>query len=188
MAPGIHPFPGTGTDTLVLRDGRRVSLHPITPAARNVIADAVARMSPETSRRRFFTVRRQLSAPELDVLTQMDGVDRYALGAMATRPDGVAEGVASARYVRLPAAPGTAEIALVVLDDWQKRGLGSALLMRLARYAERHGIVRFTGSVLPDSGPMVRLLLRFDAHIGRVGDHLEFDLRVATALSHAQAA
>ena len=87
MASDLLPFPAPGTDVLVLRDGRRVSLHAITPAARGVIADAVARMSPETSRRRFFTVRRQLSAPELDVLTEMDGVDRYAIGASATRPD-----------------------------------------------------------------------------------------------------
>jgi GNAT superfamily N-acetyltransferase len=185
MASDLLPFPAPGTDVLVLRDGRRVSLHAITPAARGVIADAVARMSPETSRRRFFTVRRQLSAPELDVLTEMDGVDRYAIGASATRPDGGPEGVASVRYVRVRGTPDAAEIALVVMDNWQSRGLGAALLARLARYAVRQGIVRFIGHVLPESGPMIRLLLRFGAHIGRVGDHLEFDLPLASALARA---
>jgi GNAT superfamily N-acetyltransferase len=188
MSPTIVPFPVVAPEILELRDGRSVALRPITADARQLIADAVARMSAETSRRRFFTVRRHLSDPELDVLTAMDGIDRYALGAAARQADRCTEGVASARYVRIAPGANTAEAALVVLDDWQRVGLGSALLRRLGAYAFGRGIVRFTGAVLPESTPMIRLLLRLGAVVARVGDHLEFDLRLAPLLGHARAA
>ena len=187
MSP-IVPFPMAAPEFLALRDGRRVAVRPITADARQLIADAVARMSVETSRRRFFTVRRSLSDAELDALTAMDGIDRFAFGAAVQHSDGRHEGVASARYVRTGPGGDTAETALVVLDDWQRAGLGSALMLRLAEYALGRGIARFTGEVLPESTPMIRLLQRFGASVARVGDHLEFELRLAPMLDHAHAA
>ena len=71
-----------------------------------------------------------------------------------------------ARYSVL-ADPGEAEIALVVEDAWQGRGLGTILLAALLEHAESRGIPRFLAYVLADNHRMVRLIGR----VGRVTEH-----------------
>jgi GNAT superfamily N-acetyltransferase len=153
MATGSDSDPTTAQnpDSFRLRDGRPLRFGPITPAARGVIARAVQRLSPETSRRRFFTVRHQLSDAELDALTILDGIDRYAVGATVRAADGSVEGVGVARYVRTITDPQAAEVAFLVVDAYQGQGVGKALLARLAEAAVERGIRRFEGIVLPDN-------------------------------------
>lgn len=145
---------------IVARDGRIAFVRPVTRLAKPLIRAAMAALSPTTSARRFFAVRRSLSESELDVLTNLDGHDRLALGAHAFRADGSIEGVGVARWARSGDDPATAEFALLVVDAWQRQKTGSALLRRLRVLATRHGIERLTGLVLPDNVPMLALLDR----------------------------
>src|SRR5687768_17387834 len=101
LAPAGDDFP----EPMTLADGRVVAFGPVTPASKALIQAAVGRMSPETSRRRFFTVRHQLSELELQRLTQLDGWDRFAIGAAASSDDGLVEGVGVARFARLADKP-----------------------------------------------------------------------------------
>ena len=158
-----------------LRDGRPLWIGPLTKAARPLIERAMARLSPETSRRRFFTVRFRLSEKELDALTDLDGVDRFALGATVALPDGTSDGVGVARYVRLADAPDAAEVAILVVDAYQGQGVGKTLLAQLAAAAVARGIAHFRGIVLPDNDPMLGLvrkhapgvaIFRSDGHLG----------------------
>jgi GNAT superfamily N-acetyltransferase len=55
-------------------------------------------------------------------------------------------------------APPTAEVAIAVLDEWQGRGVGRALLHRLAAVARRRGILRFTGMMLADNTAIISLM------------------------------
>ena len=112
--------PALPIPSFVLRDGRPLRFGPITPAARSVIERAIAKLSPETSRRRFFTVRYRLSDAELDALTDLDGVDRFAVGASVRDSDGAIEGVGVARYVRDDEDVEAAEVAVVVVDAYQR--------------------------------------------------------------------
>jgi GNAT superfamily N-acetyltransferase len=80
--------------------------------------------------------------------------DRNA-AIVAAGPDGGLVGVA--RYGTLPGAD-EAEIALVVEDGWQHRGLGTILLSALLEHAERRGITRFLAHVLADNQRMLRLI------------------------------
>jgi GNAT superfamily N-acetyltransferase len=166
-------------ETLVLDDGRTVVVRPITPDAKPLIAEAITRVSPESSRRRFLTVRRQLSERELDQLTRLDGWHRYALGAVERGPAGV-RGVAVARFARLADDPRAAEIAILVVDAWQGAGLGRHLLDRLANAARLRGIERFTGLVLADNAPMLGMLRRHapGLALARDGDQLSIDVPV----------
>ena len=70
-------------EPVVLRDGRTVTLSPITPAAKPLIVAAMANLSEQTSRRRFFTARYRLSDAELERMTALDGISAFALGAVA---------------------------------------------------------------------------------------------------------
>lgn len=164
-----------------LRDGRAVSISPVTPASRPLLERAMSALSPETSRRRFFTVRYRLSAGELDALTILDGVDRFAVGATVCDAQGELEGIGVARYVRSATAPDAAEVAVVVVDAYQGQGIGKTLLARLAAEARARGIVHCNGIVLPDNYPMLGLLARHAPGVAvrRTDDHLTVDMPLA---------
>jgi RimJ/RimL family protein N-acetyltransferase len=123
-----------------------------------VIAAAVARLSPESLRRRFHAPRRELSELELDRLTALDGWNRHALGVCAPDAAGALEGVAVARYARTAPDSATAEIAITVVDAMQGRGIGKALVTLLADAAIACGIRRLEATVLPDNAPVIALV------------------------------
>ena len=170
----------SAVESAMLADGRAVLLRPVTPASKPLIAAALLRLTPESSRRRFFTPRFRLSGPELDRLTDLDGVDRFAIGATALHPDGSLEGVGVARYAREGGEPRAAEAAVVVVDAYQGLGLGKLLLRRLAAAALRRGIDRLRGMVLRDNDPMLGLLARHAPGLvlARSGDHLQVEVRL----------
>jgi acetyltransferase len=147
------------SEHVALDDGRAVTILPVTPEAKPLIARAIERVSPESSRRRFFTVRRRFSDRELDDMTRLDGWHRYALGAVGTGPEGP-EGAAVARFARVAGDASTAEIALLVVDHWQGAGLGRRMLARISAAARKRGIDRLTGLVMRDNEAMLTLLRR----------------------------
>jgi len=166
----------------LLRDGRSVQFGPISPASRALIERAIAELSPTTSYRRFFTVRHRLSDAELDALTDLDGVDRYAIGA-SIREAGDTRGVGVARLVRDGERAHVADLALLVVDAFQGLGVGRALLTRLARAALARGVDTFRGMVLVDNAPMLRLLraLAPDLRLSRVDDYYEVEVPITAA-------
>src|SRR4051794_20929256 len=105
-------------------------------------------LSPESRRARFLTAKPRLTSAELRYLTELDGLDHYALIAvLAERPDLLA-GVA--RFVRSADDPLAAEVAVVVGDPLQGKGLGRTLGLRLADAARARGVRRFTATMLSD--------------------------------------
>lgn len=132
---------------VVLRDGSAVLIRPVRSADAPLLADGFARLSPASRQMRFLGVKKELSAAELRYLTDVDHHDHEALVAL-DRADG--QGVGIARYVRDADDPQAAEIAVTIVDDWQRRGLGTKLLARLSDRARQEGIRRFTA--LADAG------------------------------------
>jgi len=152
--------PHTG-ETLVLPNGYRATINWITADAKPLLEAAMLRLSPESSRQRFFTPRFRLSDCELAFFTSPDGIRHYALGVSGRASDGSAEGIATARFVRLKDEPSTAEIALTVIDSFQRMGIGKALLVRLANAAVVRGIERLRALILPDNAPVIALLSKY---------------------------
>ncbi|WP_405239230.1 GNAT family N-acetyltransferase [Lentisalinibacter orientalis] len=147
-------------ERLTLDDGTLIEFRAVQPWHKAMLAEGFTRLSPESRRRRFFTSKTGLSDEELRYLTEFDGTDHYALGAMlpAGAPDGEAQGIGVARFVRSTSDPETAEISIVVVDDWQHRGVGKRLLERIAGAAAERGIRRIRSVALADN-PDVRELL-----------------------------
>ena len=81
------------------------------------------------ARRRFLTGKDRLSPAELSYFTEVDHHDHEALGALSQR-DG--RGVGIARYIRSAEDPQAAEIAVTIVDEFHRRGLGTELLTRLS--------------------------------------------------------
>jgi RimJ/RimL family protein N-acetyltransferase len=154
MTPSPAPGPPGGVErTVALRDGTPVRLRPIRPQDEVALTALYNRLSPETAYQRFFAVMRRLPPDWAHILANVDYDRRMAI--VAVDAAGVLIGVA--RYAH-DAASDSAEIALVVQDAWQGRGLGTILLDELLRYAGEHGITRFRAYILADNHRMLRLV------------------------------
>lgn len=134
--------------TVTLRDGQTVILRPLTLADKLLIEESFDRLSEQSRYRRFFLRMQALPPTLLDALVDVDHHDREAIIALSM-VRGEALGVA--RYTRVEDDPEIAEIAVTVVDDWQNRGLGTALLRRLTNQARRQGIRRFSARVLAEN-------------------------------------
>ncbi|MBO0728804.1 MAG: GNAT family N-acetyltransferase [Acidimicrobiaceae bacterium] len=129
-------YPGEWELDALLADGAAVHIRPIRSSDGGALVEFHAGLSPETIRRRYFNAHPHLSQREVDRFTIVDYVDRFALVAVV---DDNLVGVA--RYERT--GPGRAEVAFVVADDQQGRGVGSLLLEHLAGAARQRGITCF---------------------------------------------
>ncbi len=132
-----------------------VEIRPIEPGDKAGLAAAVDQSSDDAIYRRFLNPQGRLTASELRYLTEVDHRDHEALVAVVP---GSGTSVGVARYVRDHERRDRAEIAVAVLESWQGRGVGKALLQRLADRARDEGITQFTGLMLSDNQPMRRLL------------------------------
>src|SRR4051794_2330251 len=133
--------------TLTLPSGR-LEVRPLEPGDRDSVAAAFAQLSAETRYQRFLGPKPSLSPSELDRMTQLDHLTRDALGAF---DPGTGRLIGVARYAVNADDRTTADVAIVVADDWQGRGLGTALMRALVRRAAASGVARLGGMVLADN-------------------------------------
>jgi GNAT superfamily N-acetyltransferase len=136
------------TEAVVLEDGTEASVRSITPEDAPALVQFHSQLSQLSVRMRFFGLHSTLSAEEVRRFTHVDGTDRVALVLEAAD-----ELVAVGRYERLD-DPCVAEVAFVVADAFQHRGIGSFLLTRLAARAREAGITIFSAEVLAENRPM----------------------------------
>ena len=129
----------------VLADGGTVHVRPITPDDAERLRAFHARLSPDTVYMRFFSMVRTLSAREVERFTNVDHDERAAVVALLRD-----EIVGVVRYDKLPGTT-DAEVAVVVEDAHQGRGLGSMLLEHLESAAEERHVERFVANVLPSN-------------------------------------
>jgi len=132
----------------LLRDGTPVHLRPIRPQDGESLVAFHERLSPETIYRRFFSPRPVLPPRDVDRFTNVDYADRMALVAVIA---GEIAGVA--RYDAT--GPEEAEVAFVIEDRHQGRGLGSLLLEHLAGAARERGFRRFVAETLAENRAML---------------------------------
>ena len=142
------------TRTVRLRDGTRVRLRPVQPDDKHLLVRGFERLSEDSRYRRFFTPMSELRPAQLEYLTEVDHHDHEAVLAV----DEHGEPVGVARYVRSASEPDAAEAAVAVVDDWQGRGVGRALLNRLATRARQEGVSRFTALVQADNQAALELI------------------------------
>ena len=135
----------------------------ITPDDKGRLAEGLARLSPESRRRRFLMPKPRFSSSELRYLTEIDGFDHVAIVAVSAEDPEVFYGVA--RFVRLREDPETAEAAIVVGDALQGQGLGRELGRRLADEARERGVKRFTATLLSDNEPAQRLFASISSRL-----------------------
>lgn len=153
----VSPLPGFEPRPIELTDGTKVLVRPIVPDDEPLLHDAVAAMSERTVYFRFFSPLKRMPDALAHRLAVVDYNDRFALVATTHKPGGNEKIVGVARYDRVPNTE-VAETAVAVVDEFQRRGLGGALMSILAKVAGDHGIKTFTLIVLPENQQMLGLL------------------------------
>ena len=145
-------------ETTTLRDGATVTMRPIRPDDAHGLQALFDRLSPESIALRFLGQPKELPYEQAKQLANVDFQQRMAL--VATLEKGGEEHIiAVARYAVDPTGqPDVAEAAIVVEDEYQKRGLGTLLLTRLVAYAYAHGVRAFRATVRQDNIQIMRFV------------------------------
>lgn len=152
-----------------LPDGSEVVLRPLEPEDGDLLLDVFAQLGARSRERRFLTPKHRLTATDLRQLTAVDHRDHEAVVALAVA-DGRPVGVA--RFVRTAQDPETADVAVVVADAWQARGLGTVLASSLVARAKELRVRRFSLLMARDNEAAVRLMHRVLGDVDRVAlDH-----------------
>ena len=151
--PSVAPR-GLPDDAVELIDGSRVTIRLIHAADAYALLRMFDRLSPESIYHRFFSPMPQ---PRRAALLHLTGLDNQLHEAMVAEVD--AEIVGIARYDGR-ADEDDAEVAVIVEDGWQDRGLGTQLLHHLARLGARRGLVAFRAVVLGENRRALPFLRR----------------------------
>lgn len=180
--------------TRALPDGTPYVIRPISPDDREGLRRGFAETSPQTRYLRFGHASSTLTDDALTYLTCVDQKDHVALVATITTPDLKTErGIGVARFVRSKDEHDIAEAAVAVVDDMQKKHVGSELAMELGRAALVRGVTRLRADVLYGNTTMREILEGFGARPLATGPFdgtitYELDLRsAAAAAEHGKA-
>lgn len=163
-----------------LESGQLVRFRHVRPDDEPLIAEGIRTASRETLLHRFFSPIRNVAPDQLRRMLTLDrATEVCAVGLV--EENGATRIICGARYVRL-GDPATAEIALTVHDDYQRRGLGVCLMNLLIGLAWRDRIRRLEAVVLASNLGMLRLLNKVDPGHQRDCDadvyHIVIDLAV----------
>jgi GNAT superfamily N-acetyltransferase len=137
-----------------LRDGLQIEIRALKPADEKDMLAALERASAQSLYRRFFGAKRHFSEREKAFFLDVDFVNHVALVAVAEDADRRFI-VGGGRYVVV--RPETAEVAFVVIDDYQEQGIGTALMRHLTLLARNAGIKKLIAEVLSQNIAMLKV-------------------------------
>ena len=160
-----------------MRDGREIEIRALRPDDKDDMLAAIGRTGTQSLQRRFFVAKRGFSEKEIAFFMNIDFADHVALVALAEE-DGRDVIVGGGRYIVIE--PGKAEIAFVVIDDYQGQGIGTLLMRHLAVIARKAGLKELIAEVLPENAAMRKVFSKFGFQARRGSDpqvvHLAFTL------------
>ena len=141
-----------------LRDGRQVTVRALHPNDRAEMLAAIGRTSMQSLQRRFFVPKKGFSEREMAFFLDIDFETHVALVAQVNE-DGRPIIAGGGRFIVVK--PGQAEIAFVVIDDYQGQGIGTILMRHLAILAREAGLKELIAEVLPENSAMLKLFRKF---------------------------
>jgi len=141
-----------------LRDGQETEIRALRPDDEADMLAAIEHTSQQSLQRRFFAAKRGFSERERAFFMNIDFHNHVALVALV-QEDGHPVIVGGGRYVVV--TPGQAELAFVVVDAWQGRGIASLLIRHLIHIAEDEGLQQLIAEVLPENAPMLKVFKKF---------------------------
>lgn len=157
----VSQMPSAFTRDASLPDRTPIRIRPIRADGAAELQRAFQQLTPVSRNQRFLARKDHLTDDELDFLTNADGRDHLALiVAVLDAAGDEVESIAVARCVRDRADPALAEMAIIVKDSWQRRGVGELLLSNLAAWAWQTGVRRWRVYYWKDNTGIKKLLAK----------------------------
>lgn len=156
-----EPEPGVPPDfekTVKLKDGTRVLIRPIMPEDKDLWINFYLGLSKLSKYYRFFSSRPKPSKKMIKEYTEIDYMKNFALIGII-KEDGEEKMIGVARYVLVPRSDvKKAEVAVVVADEWQAKGLGTKLLVNLLGFIVKRNIKKICGDIFLENDKMMQLV------------------------------
>jgi acyl-CoA hydrolase/GNAT superfamily N-acetyltransferase len=138
--------------TMLLNEGTQVSMRPIHPTDEPRMRNLFYALSQQTLYYRFMSDLKRIPRKQIQDFVYID--HRKDIAVVATVPEAEGEKIIAIGRYYLDPTTNMAEVAFVVHDDWQRRGIGTFLFNHLTKIARRNGIRGFTAEVLSQNKPM----------------------------------
>ncbi len=166
-----------------LYDGTEIFFRPVKPTDEVALTDMLYSLSSSSIRKRYFTHTKTFPHRDVQRLTNVDYQQDLAIVGVVPRPDGD-EIVAIAQYF-LNINTMVAEVAFIVQDEWQAKGMGTFLLRHITQIAEKRGVAKFYATVLSENKAMLALFRNsgYDVQMEFDGDSyvIRYDLHQKAA-------
>lgn len=141
----------------------------VLPSNKRDISEGLRYMSPESIRYRFLGSKKEFTEKELEYLTVLDGWNHYAIGILEQHDP--KRGIAIIRLVRSSKNPQEAEIAITIIDDYQRKGLGTFLMNLMLLAARERDINLLTFTFLPQNEGIIHLIERLGPPVTKEFSH-----------------
>ncbi len=138
----------------VLRDGTEIFFRPVKPTDEEALSEMLYSLSSDSLHSRFFTHTMAFPHRNVQQLTNIDYQQNLAIVGVVPGPAGEEQIVAIAQYFLDPKTQ-AAEVAFIVQDEWQLKGMGTFLLKYISQIAANRGVKMFYAKVLPENKPML---------------------------------
>jgi GNAT superfamily N-acetyltransferase len=142
----------------LLGEGRQIEIRALRQEDEAEMLAAIGKTSARSLQRRFFVMKRDFSDKERAYFMDVDFKTHVAIVALADEA-GLQTIIGGGRYIVF--GPRRAEMAFVVIDAWQGRGVGSILMRHLIKIAGDAGLMELTAEILPENKAMIRVFVKF---------------------------
>jgi RimJ/RimL family protein N-acetyltransferase/acyl CoA:acetate/3-ketoacid CoA transferase beta subunit len=147
----VYPAELEHYDTL--RDGTEIFFRPVKPTDETALSEMLYSLSEESVKTRYFTHTMRFPHKDVQQITNIDY--QQNLSIVGTVPGVPREQIVAIAQYFLDPKTQAAEVAFIVQDEWQKKGMGTFLLEYLTQIAKKRGVRRFYAKVLPNNRAML---------------------------------
>lgn len=159
-----------------LGDGTPIVFRRVRPDDKDMLVEGFRALSDQSRYERFFVHLEKLTEKQLRYLTEVDHENHSAWAALVEEDDRW-RGVGVGRWVRLKDEPGVAEIAVTVIDEYQRKGIGRMLIYVIALGAKEKGIEALRAWVLGDNRATLKMLEQIGAKRG-IWEHGVYEVTI----------
>jgi acetyltransferase len=154
---------------LKLKDGRDILIRPLVNTDSFHLVEGLKQLSPASTYHRFLAYKKEFSPEELARFTNIDQVDHFALAMGVIHPDGE-KGIGVARAFRDNDDPERAELGIVIIDAFQRQGLGRFFFDAMLDYLKekKSGFRLLYGDLDASNTGMIKLLSKYPQTVLKV--------------------
>ncbi len=138
-----------------LKDGTQIFFRPIKPIDEPALSEMLYSLSEQSVQKRYITRTKSFPHRDIQKLTNIDYQKDIAI--VGTVPGVSGEEIVAIGQYFLDPKTQAAEVAFIVQDEWQQKGMGTFLLAYLTKIAKQQGVKRFYATVLPSNKPMLAI-------------------------------